>query len=169
MEDGKDAVEVGWTLTDDNVSNGERSFVLRLVEVPGARLDTARSQVRVRVLDDEGLVTAGFRQALLDCRQDKTVKVPLSVTGSYGEILLEFKVLEGEDVAREGVDFRLPGKSLRLRQGDETALPVEILRDAADGGDLRFVLEITRVTGATLVTESSRCEVTVSAAKEDEA
>lgn len=176
VEAGMKSVDVGFTLTDDNVTNDERSFGLRLFAAPGTKTDTVSNVVRVCVLDNEAGTEVGFKESVFSCREQKrgsdvyATGIPLVVSKLVdNDVEVEMKVkvipMDREDEAKENVHFRLPQKTLRtvLRKSGQSELtfPMEIVDDDEINGNRKFALEIESVIGGYCRPELKRCVVTI--------
>lgn len=172
IEAGKQSVEVGFTLVDDNVANDARSFCLKILEVPGARIDTAKCEVCVTVLDDESETGIGFASALFSCREQEigtdaasyVTGIPLTLFGTLKEeaqVTVKVAAMGSGNEAQEGVHYRIPQKTLRFTPGSALQIPVEIINDTDINENREFTVEIASVVGASGVTSLKRCVVTI--------
>lgn len=170
---GAQSAEFSYTLVDDNVTNGLRSFVVALTAVNGGEVDTLKAAVRVNVLDDESEVAVGFESTAMRVPERETgsgepvytCAIPLKVFGTWVKPIrcqVALRPLGVENEAMEQVHVRLTETEFVFDgKTDRVPVPVEITGDGAVDADRIFALEIISVDGAGIYAWHRRCLVTV--------
>lgn len=170
---GEKSAEVGFSVVDDNIANGARSFTLRMISAGGCVQDSAASCVRVDVLDDEGDVAVGFETTAVSVSERKiggdgpsyVYNIPVMLSGTFRKpVKFEVAVhaVDGENAAVENVNFRLPENTIIVESADAGIyVPVEIIDDGEIRDDIVFEVEITGVTGGVIHTSNRRVMVTI--------
>lgn len=166
---GRSSAEVEIDFIDDKIVNNSRSFELILTGAQGLAINKEMEKVLITLLDDESdasvVLNAEFS---LSENKEEGVIVPLLLEGTPSDdilVTIDVKSVNVTNKAIEGQHFTIEKKEIYIPKGtaDLSGLGVKILpKDDSEINPSRvFVLEITKIIGATKITEKSTCVVTI--------
>lgn len=166
---GRNAATIVLDLIDDKVENQFRSLELILVGGTGLTVRPETNRCKINVLDDESDCSVVFKEAEFALREDDTegIIVPLQLEGHQTDAVLVSVAVKPVTFVNQAIEhrhFEIENKEIRVDKGASVQnLGVKIIpvNDEDINPARMFVLEITKVVGATKITEKSTCVVTI--------
>ena len=149
-EDGEKSVEI--PLLDDDETEGDETFELSLLPLPGTILGSPATATAT-ILDDDVPGIVGFSQETFVGSEDVGV-VALTVVragGDLGEISVDFATENGSAIAGEDYVAATGTVTFADRDSDPKMVMLEILDDELDEDDETFRVRLSNPTGGVAI------------------
>ncbi len=167
---GQNTATIGLDFVDDRIVNEPRSFELTLTAGTGVLINSVAATCKITLLDDESDASVVFKEAEFSLWENASgsVFLPLLLEGNPNDDILVTVAVKEVNYAYkaiEGVHFSIANKEIRIVKGSSGQDNMSVAIIPVDDSEINvarvFVLEITKIVGATKITEKSTCVVTI--------